>query len=95
MRILVGVLLIVAGVPTALACTCGPGEPFLTKAYRANLIVLGAVVSHEAHGMDFRIESVYRGTETREVIRAWGDEGASCRPYTSTFAPGSRWSSAL
>jgi len=91
MRILVGTFLFFTSLPAALACSCAGSAPFFEKAYRADLVVLGTVVSHEGHGMDFRIESVYRGDESRDVIRVWGDDGASCRPYTRTFATNSRW----
>jgi hypothetical protein len=45
--------------------------------------------------MDVTIVEVLKGTETRRVIRVWGDDGALCRPYVSAFPRGTRWILAL
>ena len=95
MRALIGFLLAFSGMPAALACSCGGSDPFLTMATRADLVVLATVQSHVAHGVDVRVDAVYSGDETRPVIRAWGDDGASCRPYTRGVPVGSQWVLAL
>lgn len=88
MKYVLVLLLTLCGMPAALACSCGGSAPFLTMASRADLVVLGTVQAHEAHGVDLRVDAIYRGSDDREVIRAWGDDGASCRPYTRTYPVG-------
>jgi hypothetical protein len=95
MKIALGFLLSIAAVLPAFACSCGSGGPFLAVAQNSDLIVYGKVVSHEAHGMDFEVLESYKGFDSRQVIRIWGDNGAQCRPYISKFPVGTQWLLAL
>ena len=60
-----------------------------------DLIVLAEVRSYYRHSMDVTIVEVLKGTETRRVIRVWGDDGALCRLYVSAFPRGTHWILAL
>ena len=78
-----------------LACDCLYRGPFLIAAYDAPVIVQGRVVAHFEHGLDLEIHDVYRGEESRSVVRIWGDNGRMCRMYASQFPDGSEWVVAL
>ena len=84
-----GLAIVVFG--SAVACECSDAGPFLDVAQSAALIVRGKVVAHVEHGLDVQIQDVYRGEESRRVIRVWGDNGRACRPYASRFADESEW----
>ena len=79
----------------ALACRCLWAGPFTKVALATELVVLADVKSYERHGMDVVVIEVLKGKEDRRTIRVWGDDGALCRPYVSTFPRGSRWILAL
>jgi len=38
--------------------------------------------------MQVTLVQIYKGKETRKTITVWGDNGALCRPYLSTFPLG-------
>ncbi len=89
-------LLVVAGGPTpVLACSCSWRGPFTKVALGNELVVLGAVVSHYRNSMTVRVLDVIKGAETRAMVRIWGDNGALCRPYVTSFPVGTRWLLAL
>ena len=79
----------------ALACRCIWAGPFTKVALATELVVLADVKSYERHGMDVAVIEVLKGEEVRRTIRVWGDDGALCRPYVSTFPRGTRWILAL
>jgi len=88
-------LALLAAPGAALACSCTWGGPFTKVALGTDLIVLAEVRSYYRHSMDVTIVEVLKGTETRRVIRVWGDDGALCRSYVSAFPRGTRWIFAL
>ena len=85
-------ILAVALVPgVALACSCAWVGPSTKMALGTDLVVLGEVRGYERHGMDVRVLEVLKGREPRRTIRVWGDTGALCRPYITSFPIGTRW----
>jgi hypothetical protein len=94
-RVLVILVALAPGVAltpgVALACTCAWVGPFTKMALQADLIVLAEVRGYQRHGMDVRVLEVLRGREPRRTIRIWGDTGALCRPYVTSFPVGTRW----
>jgi hypothetical protein len=85
-------ILVVALPPgVALACTCAWVGPFTKMALGADLVVLAEVRGYQRHGMDVTVLEVLRGREPRRTIRVWGDTGALCRPYVTSFPVGTRW----
>ena len=93
--LVVALLALLATPGAALACSCSWGGPFTKMVLGTDLIVLAEVQSYYRHSMDVTIVEVLKGTETRRVIRVWGDDGALCRPYVSAFPRGTRWTLAL
>ena len=93
MLLLVAVVLATPG--AALACMCLWAGPFTKVALGADLIVLGEVRAYERHGMEVAVLDVLKGDRARPLIKVWGDNGALCRPYVSTFPIGTRWIFAL
>ena len=91
MRIPLALLATLLAPTVALDCSCVWAGPFTKVALRADLVVLGEVRAYRRHGMDVAVLEVLRGTETRPVIRVWGDTGALCRPYVTGFPRGTRW----
>jgi len=87
------------GVQLAGACDAIWVGPFTEVQSYAGLVVMGKVVGHESHGIDFKISEVLRGDENRQVIRVWGDPGYLCRAQlarsTSAFGVGTEWILAL
>jgi hypothetical protein len=85
-------ILAIALVPgVALACTCAWVGPFTKMALGTDLVVLGEVRAYDRHGMDVTVFEVLRGRDPRRTIRVWGDTGALCRPYVTSFPIGTRW----
>ena len=91
MRFVAALILFLSSSTAALACSCGGSSPFLTMAARSDLVVLGTVEAHSDHGMDFRIDAVYRGNEQQDLIRVWGDNGGLCRPFVRTLPVNTQW----
>ena len=91
----VALLALLVAPGSALACSCSWGGPFTKVALGTDLVVLVEVRSYYRHSMDVRILEVLKGSEARRVVRVWGDDGALCRPYVSSFARGTRWILAL
>lgn len=92
-RIVLGaVLLANLSLPSlASACSCTWGGPFSRVALGKELIVLGEVLDHYKNSMEVKVIEVIKGTEERRTFRIWGDNGALCRPYVSSFPIGTRW----
>ena len=82
------------------ACSCWGPNTFCDyasqEAYWApTLVVKGTKIRNVDHGMDFEITEIYKGEESRKVIRIWGDLGWLCRWYASSFADGEEYYFAL
>ena len=97
-RVLSGALLVVLIAQTVVvACSCAWSGPFLSVASSADVIVYGTVLRYgnESRGvklsMDVQVREVLKGQESRKTIRVWGDNGAQCRPYVSSFPVGTEW----
>jgi hypothetical protein len=82
----------VTNVSPAHACSCSTDTPFSEASTRADLVVLGKVLSHgnpnttpHDNNMNLQVLEVLSGSDERTVIRVWGDNGMQCRPYTSQF----------
>jgi hypothetical protein len=88
-------LAVLAAPTVAFACSCLWGGPFTKVALRTDLVVLAEVRSYYRHSMDVAVVEILKGAEERATIRIWGDTGALCRPYVTTFPPGTRWIFAL
>ena len=96
----VGIVLL----PTrSLACSCGATDtPFIQVARNKDiefteLIVRGVVHPHPQgkNSVELEILEVIKGNEERKKNRVWGDNGALCRPYISSFPVGTEWVMAL
>lgn len=86
------VLLTILAVPSpAMACTCHWGGPFAKVALGQELVVYGEVLDYYRHSMEVKVLEVLKGKEDRGTIRIWGDNGALCRPYVTSFPIGTRW----
>jgi len=75
----------------AVACSCLWNGPFSKVALHKEVIILGEVLSYYKNSMDVQVIEVIKGTEIRNTIRIWGDNGALCRPYVSLFPIGTTW----
>ena len=96
LRLATASLIIFAGaIGVTLACSCIDAGPFLIAARDAPLIVRGRVTYHLQHGLALEIHEVYRGDESRSLVRVWGDNGRLCREYADQFPDGSEWVFAL
>jgi len=85
---------------SSFACFCWGPDSFCefiedTNTDGYDLIVKGTNIREVAHGMDFKITEIYKGEESKEVIRIWGDLGWLCRWYTSRFPVGGEYYFAL
>ncbi len=84
----------------AFACSCGGPRSFCEYvSQEANrgpeLVIKGTKLRNVEHGMDFEITEIYKGVETKKVIRIWGDLGWLCRWYAGSFADGEEYYFAL
>jgi hypothetical protein len=83
-------------------CECEGDCSFISIAEEAELVILAKVLSYgdfleySVHGHDEKmpqsmtVEIIvkYAGTEERQEIKIWGDDGAQCRPYIASFESG-------
>jgi len=80
------------------ACSCIGDTTFCTTLVRDNgyaldgfpdakpaLVVKGVKTEDYYFGMRFKVLEVIRGTEEREIITVWGDNGALCRQYVGGY----------
>ena len=51
----------------------------------SDLLVVGYKITDVYHGMSIKIVQVLEGSETRDTITVWGDNGMLCRHHTSAF----------
>ena len=54
----------------------------------ADLVVLGYKFTDTYHGMGIKVVQVIDGTENRDTLTVWGDNGLLCRTYCGTFGMG-------
>ena len=87
----VAALLLLAPIQSAQACSCAWAGPFASVAHSADLVVRGKVLSYKKNSMKVTVLEVLRGRESRRTIRIWGDNGAQCSPYVSSFPIGTEW----
>ncbi len=81
--------------PSLLACDCLWQGPFNSVYPRADLLAQVEVQSNKGNSADLRIVQHLSGTEHRQSIRLWADNGELCRPKIEEFPPGSQWIMAL
>ena len=77
--------------PALKACSCwGPYDFCSTMSEGGTplLIVSAVKLSDYEHGMKIQILEVLAGTETRQNVTVWGDNGFLCRVYTGGFTIG-------
>ena len=80
----------------AMGCTCSWTGPLVQVGPRAQVVVRARVLSYGDRSrevdrsMTVEVLEVIKGTTARQ-IRIWGDDGAQCRPYVSTFPIGTEW----
>ncbi|MBK8701798.1 MAG: hypothetical protein IPN29_20435 [Saprospiraceae bacterium] len=77
------------------ACDCSFQGEFLKVAPKTEFVALVKVTKYlkfkdiynqqTPMSMEVDIIDVYKGTETRNTITIWGDNGILCRPYLSQF----------
>jgi len=96
MKAIAGALCFIGLVSGAEACRCDVnGAAFQHLANNGPLVVQGIVDSQATPkgSIQVRVSRVLKGSLDRaaEPIRVWGDDGHLCRPYASTFPPGSEW----
>ena len=70
------------------SCTCMHPSTYCEtiQAQNSDLLVLGYKISDIYHGMTIEIVQVLQGSETRDTITVWGDNGMLCRHSTAAFA---------
>lgn len=52
----------------------------------SDLLILGYKITNIYHGMSIKVVQVLEGTETRDTITVWGDNGILCRHFSSAFS---------
>lgn len=89
------------------ACDCDDGGGFFTVSPTVDLVVQARVLRHtdlRTHNdglpaypttMELEVVRVFKGRETSQIIRVFGDRGADCLEYVSHFPVGSTWFFAL
>lgn len=83
------------------ACGCTTDGPFLQVSIDAELIAVVEVQDYLSYeelmgedvpmSMTLKIRKVLKGSETREEITVWGNNGLMCSPYLSLFEIGTKW----
>lgn len=72
-----------------MACSCINAGDFCTVLPAAidqgSLVVRGSSLRTIGHGMEFKIDEVIAGTESKKRITVWGDPGYLCRSYVTGF----------
>ena len=83
-------------------CECLDDCSFSRIAKGSGLVALVKIVSYDdflereitghegkmPYSMTVEIIKKYKGSETRETIKIWGDDGKECRPYIANFKIG-------
>ncbi len=80
---------------STMACSCAYIPPTFCETMgpdwigAPDLIVLAVKLNDVYHGMDVEVvEPITGDAQPGDVLRVWGDNGNSCRVYTSTWAVG-------
>ena len=69
------------------ACSCFAPTNYCStmQTFEADLVLIGFKTMDMHHGMKVKVLNVLVGNELRDTLTVWGDNGALCRVYTSTF----------
>ena len=72
----------------AYCCSCMQPSTYCAslKQENADIVVLAYKVMDMQHGMKIKVVQVIDGTEIRDTLTVWGDNGILCRIYTASFA---------
>jgi hypothetical protein len=76
-------------------CECLWEGSFSEVQDKADLIVSATVQSGKGNSLDFAINQVLRGEESKEAVRVWMKTGDYCRPEADLFPLNSQWVLAL
>ena len=105
--LIIGMILILFTTFQAFACSCEcTGDcSFSSISNNSEFVALVKVISYDdylgdeimghegkmPYSMTVEIIKKYKGKETRKTIKIWGDNGAECRPYISSFKIGEHY----
>jgi hypothetical protein len=72
----------------AYCCSCMQPSTYCASIQQedADIVILAYKVMDMQHGMKIKVVQVLDGTETRDTLHVWGDNGALCRLATAYFA---------
>ncbi|HIF15552.1 MAG TPA: hypothetical protein EYQ86_09665 [Bacteroidetes bacterium] len=72
----------------AYSCSCMQPTTYCASLQQADadIVILAYKVMDMQHGMKIKVVQVLNGTETRDTLIVWGDNGALCRLATAYFA---------
>jgi hypothetical protein len=76
-------------------CECLWEGSFADVQAKADLIISATTESGKGNSLDFAINQVLRGNESKETVRVWMKTGDYCRPEAELFPHGSQWVLAL
>jgi hypothetical protein len=88
-------LLGLSALPAGADCDCLWAGSFARAQGDTDLVLSATVISGKGNSIDLFVDRILRGTEHREVIRVWLDDGKLCRPTPDLFPPDSQWVMAL
>lgn len=98
-------ILILSAKSEIFACSCNHLGGFAISHQVSDLVVYGKVLEYDSFGthgrpnepssMRFAVIEKFRGIESRDTITVFGDYGADCRHYISTFPLNTKWVLAL
>lgn len=83
-------------------CACLDDCSFSVVSKKSDFVALVKIISYDdylereimghegkmPYSMTVEIIKKYKGSETRETIKIWGDDGKECRPYIANFKIG-------
>jgi len=72
----------------AYSCSCMQPTTYCASLQQvdADIVILAYKVMDMQHGMKIKVVQVLNGTEIRDTLTVWGDNGALCRLATAYFA---------
>lgn len=73
------------------ACSCGGPSTFcetIESNFPPDLVIKGVKTADYHHGMRVRVLEILDGSHSADTVMVWGDNGALCRVYTSSFQVG-------
>jgi len=70
------------------SCTCinPPTYCETMQSESSNLLIVGYKINNFYHGMSIKIVQILEGSESRDTITVWGDNGMLCRHYSGNFS---------